>query len=182
MFQRDLAKALFFYVSEIIITSFLFVWLFKISSEVGSAEIYVKGIFASFFTLGALAYLFGLRHAVDADHLAAIDNSTRKLVQEKKPSLFTDLFFSLVTPLLLSIALMIATRTVESSIPQLENICSIVDTLGSGLFLYIIGFLNLIVFFEIYELFKQAKKGKLNEEKLYDALLKRGFIIFQRTI
>jgi high-affinity nickel-transport protein len=78
--------------------------------------------------------------------------------------------------ILLSIALMVATRTVESSIPQLENIGSIVGTLVSGFFLYIIGFLNLVVLFEIYELFKQAKLGKHDEAKLNDALLKRGFM------
>ncbi|MFP3203769.1 MAG: HoxN/HupN/NixA family nickel/cobalt transporter, partial [Sulfolobus sp.] len=96
-----------------------------------------------------------------------------------KPSLFTGLFFSLghsTVVILLSIALMVATRAVESSIPQLENIGSIVGTLVSGLFLYITGFLNLVVLFEIYELFKQAKLGKLDEVKLNDALLKRGFM------
>lgn len=174
-----MVKTSLFYIIELIITSILFIWLFKISSVVGSTEVHVKGIFASFFTLGVLAYLFGLRHAVDADHLAAIDNSTRKLVQESKPSLFTGLFFSLghsTVVILLSIALMVATRAVESSIPQLENIGSIVGTLVSGFFLYIIGFLNLVVLFEIYELFKQAKLGKLDEAKLNDALLKRGFM------
>ena len=100
--------------------------------------------------------------------MAAIDNSTRKLVQESKPSLFTGLFFSLghsTVVILLSIALMVATRALESSIPQLENIGSIVGTLMSGFLLYIIGFLNLVVLFEIYELFKQAKLGKLDEAK-----------------
>jgi hypothetical protein len=109
----------------------------------------------------------------------SIDNSMRKLVQESKPSLFTGLFFSLghsTVVILLSIALMVATRAVESSIPQLENIGSIVGTLVSGFFLYIIDFLNLVVLFEIYELFKQAKLGKLDEAKLNDALLKRGFM------
>jgi high-affinity nickel-transport protein len=78
--------------------------------------------------------------------------------------------------ILLSIALMIATRAVESSIPQLGNIGSMVGTLMSGFFLYIIGFLNLVVLLEIYELFKQANLGKLDEVKLNDAPLKRGFM------
>jgi high-affinity nickel-transport protein len=62
--------------------------------------------------LGILAYLFGLRHGLDADHLAAIDNSTRKLVQERKRSLFTGTFFSLghsTVVVLMAIALMVAT-------------------------------------------------------------------------
>lgn len=180
MLSKNLIKKmLLFYIIELTITVVLFIWLFKLSSEVGNIEVQLHGVSATFFTLGILAYLFGLRHAVDADHLAAIDNSTRKLVQEGKPSLFTGLFFSLghsTVVILLSIALMIATRIVESSIPQLENIGSIVGTLVSGFFLYIIGFLNLVVLFEIYELFKQARRGELDEAKLNEALLKRGFM------
>jgi high-affinity nickel-transport protein len=184
MMRRRLAnekaiKVVFFYVSEFIITSILMIWLFRVSQFVGNVEVHFKGILASFMTLGTLAYLFGLRHAVDADHLAAIDNSTRKLVQERKSSLFTGLFFSLghsSVVILLSVTLMIATRAIESSIPQLENIGSIIGTLVSGFFLYIIGFLNLLVLIEIYKLFKEAKKGNMNEEKLNDTLLKRGFM------
>ncbi|QKR00800.1 HoxN/HupN/NixA family nickel/cobalt transporter [Metallosphaera tengchongensis] len=176
--QRVMA-GLLFYVSEFIITSILMVWLFQVSQAVGNIEVHIKGLLASFLTLGILAYLFGLRHAVDADHLAAIDNSTRKLVQEGKSSLFTGLFFSLghsTVVILLSVALMLATRAIESSIPQLENVGSIIGTLVSGFFLYIIGFLNFIVLIEIYKLFKEAKEGKMNEDKLNDTLLKRGFM------
>ncbi|MUM65042.1 HoxN/HupN/NixA family nickel/cobalt transporter [Acidianus infernus] len=179
MLLKNLTKIVLFYIIELTITVVLFIYLFKLSSEVGNIEVQIHGVSATFFMLGILAYLFGLRHAVDADHLAAIDNSTRKLVQEGKPSLFTGLFFSLghsTIVILLSVALTIVTRAVESSIPTLENIGSITGTLVSGLFLYIIGFLNLVVLFEIYELFKQAKLGKLDEAKLNEALLKRGFM------
>ncbi|WP_286189056.1 HoxN/HupN/NixA family nickel/cobalt transporter [Sulfolobus sp. S-194] len=135
---------------------------------------------ATFLILGILAYLFGLRHAVDADHLAAIDNATRKLVQEKKSSYFTGLFFSLghsTIVILLSIALMIATRIITSDIPRLENLGSIIGTLISGGFLYIIGFLNLLVLLEIYNMYKiYSRERQLNEKKLEELLLKRGFI------
>ena len=172
-------KMILFYSVEIILTMMLFFWLTAISQQLGNIEIKVKGIGASFFTLGVLAYIFGLRHAVDADHLAAIDNSTRKLVQEGKPSMFTGLFFSLghsSVVIILSTTLMVSTRLIESDIPQLENLGSIVGTLISGVFLYIIGFLNLLVLFEIYELFKQAKRKELDENKLNEALLKRGLM------
>jgi len=179
IFSKKIMKPIIFYLSEFIITSILIIWLIQISQFTGNVEVHVKGFLASFITLGVLAYLFGLRHAVDADHLAAIDNSTRKLVQESKSSLFTGLFFSLghsTVVILLSVVLMIATRVIESSIPQLENIGSIIGTLVSGFFLYIIGFLNLVVLFEIYKLFNEAKKGNMNENKLNDTLLKRGFM------
>ncbi|BCU70288.1 HoxN/HupN/NixA family nickel/cobalt transporter [Stygiolobus caldivivus] len=172
-------KIILFYGIEIILTVFLFLWLNIISSEVGNFQVKVKTIMGSFFTLGVLAYLFGLRHAVDADHLAAIDNSTRKLVQEGKGSTFTGLFFSLghsSVVIILSVAIMIATRAIESEIPELENIGSILGTLISGVFLYTIGLLNLLVLFEIYELFKLAKSRRLDESKLDETLLKRGFM------
>jgi High-affinity nickel permease len=75
--------------------------------------------------LGILAYLFGLRHGLDADHLAAIDNSTRKLVQERKRSLFTGTFFSLghsTVVVLMAIALTVATRYI------VKNLASISET------------------------------------------------------
>lgn len=172
-----------FYSLEIIITVFLFLWLVSLSNIIGpSIKITIKEAHteATFLVLGILAYLFGLRHAVDADHLAAIDNATRKLVQEKKSSYFTGLFFSLghsTIVILLSIALMIATRLITSDIPTLENLGSIIGTLVSGGFLYIIGFLNLLVLLEIYNIYKAYSREKqINENKLEELLLKRGFM------
>ncbi|MEM3292140.1 MAG: HoxN/HupN/NixA family nickel/cobalt transporter, partial [Saccharolobus sp.] len=83
------SEAVSFYILELIITIILFLWLINLSNKVSSVVIYKNGI--SFFTLGVLAYTFGLRHALDPDHLAAIDNSTRKLVQDGKSANFTGL-------------------------------------------------------------------------------------------
>lgn len=169
-----------FYVFEGVITSLLFLWLINTSNIVGNINVKASHVTGTFFTLGILAYLFGLRHALDADHLAAIDNSTRKLVQESKPAYFTGLFFSLghsTVVILLSVALIIATRYVASNIPTLENLGSIIGTLISGGFLYIIGLLNLLVLFEIYDIYKMASREKnIDENKLNDVLLKRGFM------
>lgn len=120
-----------------------------------------------------------MRHALDADHLAAIDNSTRKLVQENKPSHFTGLFFSLghsTVVILLSIGLIVATRTVALNLPALESIGIVIGTLISGSFLYLIGILNFFIFITIFKLYKSIKEGKMDEKKLNDALLKRGFM------
>ncbi|MEB3798155.1 MAG: HoxN/HupN/NixA family nickel/cobalt transporter [Caldisphaeraceae archaeon] len=175
-------KFALFYASELIVTSSLFYWLFSVSRLVNNYTIQVKEshIIATFFTLGILAYVFGLRHALDADHLAAIDNSTRKLVQEKKPAHFAGLFFSLghsSVVILLAIALMIATRMIASNLPAIENIGTIIGTLVSGGFLYIIGALNFFVLLEIYKIYKQFIKEKnMDEGRLEDALLNRGFM------
>jgi len=93
-------------------------------------------------TIGSMAYLFGLRHAFDADHIAAIDNTTRKLVQDGKNANSVGFFFSLghssvVTGL--SVALIFATKAVKNSIPTLQNMGNIVGTFISALFLTLIG-------------------------------------------
>ncbi|WP_338603049.1 HoxN/HupN/NixA family nickel/cobalt transporter [Sulfolobus tengchongensis] len=171
-----------FYVSEGIITGLLFYWLLSLSRITENTTINVREshITATFFTLGILAYLLGLRHALDADHLAAIDNSTRKLVQEKKPSHFTGLFFSLghsSVVIILASILIVATRYIASNIPALENIGSIIGTLISGGFLYIIGLLNLLVLLEIYNIYVLLKRNEdIDDKKYEEVLLKRGFM------
>ena len=129
--------------------------------------------------LGVLAYLFGLRHGLDADHLAAIDNSTRKLVQEGKRPLFTGTFFSLghsTVVILMAVALMAATRYVAESLASIENYGSIIGTLISGGFLYVIGLLNFLVLLEIYDIYGEFRRGRLDEARLEDALMRRGFM------
>ena len=167
-FLKIVRRHLAFYIIEAVITSLLFYSLTMLSLNVHTK---VNGL--SFFTLGVLAYFFGLRHAVDADHLAAIDNSTRKLIQEGKDSAFAGLFFSLghsTVVILLSLTLMVATRYTIKSLPELENIGSIAGTLISGGFLFLIGSMNLLVFLELYN--EGWKKG-YNIDQL---LLKRGFM------
>jgi len=182
MKKEILLRIIPFYIVESIITGLLIYWLSLDSQVVESVKVTLedKGIITSFFGLGILAYFLGLRHALDADHLAAIDNSTRKLVQERKSSYFTGLFFSLghsTVVILLAITLMIATRIVASNLPQLENLGSIIGTIVSGGFLYIIGLLNLLVLMEIYKIYKEVSQTeKINSEELENVLLKRGFM------
>jgi high-affinity nickel-transport protein len=166
-----------FYILELIITIILFLWLINLSNKVSSVDVYKNGI--SFFTLGVLAYTFGLRHALDPDHLAAIDNSTRKLVQDGKSANFTGLFFSLghsSVVILMSLSLIIATRIIASNIPALENLGSMIGTLVSGFFLYILGLLNFFILLEIYKIFKRIREEKIDDSKLNEILLKRGFM------
>lgn len=174
---RKLFPILVFYAANATVTAFLYLWLFALSAKVGDVE--YKGQTVTFLTLGILAYTFGLRHALDADHLAAIDNSTRKLTQEGKDAKFAGLFFSLghsTVVILLSVALAVSVRAVETAIPQLENVGGIIGTLISAGFLYIIGLLNFLVFFEIYQIYKVMRRERLDEERLNEALLKRGFM------
>lgn len=100
-----------------------------------------------------LAYTLGLRHALDADHIAAIDNATRKLVNEKKLPIFTGAFFALghsTMVLLLTIIVSLSTKEIINVIPQLADIGSIIGTFISAMILYIIGITNLFIFIDIY--------------------------------
>ena len=129
--------------------------------------------------LGVMVYVLGLRHGVDADHIAAIDNTTRKLMQQGKPRFTVGTWFSLGHSTIvvgLIAVIVFVTRSVIGQIPALQNMGDIVGTLVSGAFLFIIGFINLLIVFGVYRLFKQAKTGAMKEEELEEYMQKRGFM------
>jgi high-affinity nickel-transport protein len=129
--------------------------------------------------LGVLAYSLGLRHAFDADHIAAIDNTTRKLLGEGQRPLGVGFFFSLghsTIVLLLSMALAITAGAVNHAVPALQVYGGVVGTGVSGAFLWAIGLLNLVVFVGIVKLAREARRGGLDEERLEASLRQRGFM------
>jgi len=129
--------------------------------------------------LGIVAYVLGLRHGVDADHIAAIDNTTRKLMQQGRPRFTVGTWFSLGHSTIvvgLIAVIVFVTRSVIGQIPALQNMGDVVGTLISGAFLFIIGFINLLIVFGVYHLFKQARSGSMKEEELEGYMQKRGFM------
>src|SRR5690349_8025219 len=129
--------------------------------------------------LGTLAYTFGLRHAFDADHIAAIDNTTRKFLQDGKRSMGVGFFFSLGhSTIVFSLAagLAIAAKTVNSRIPGFQNVGGYIGASVSGTFLLLIGLLNLLVLLDILGVFRQMKRGHYNEQKLEEALQNQGLM------
>src|SRR5438876_4480273 len=129
--------------------------------------------------LGSLAYTFGLRHAFDADHIAAIDNTTRKLLQNGKRSMGVGFFFSLGhSTIVFSLAtgLAIAAKTVNSRIPGFQNVGGYVGASVSGTFLLLIGLLNVVVLLDVVGVFRQMKRGAYNEQKLEEALQNQGLM------
>jgi high-affinity nickel-transport protein len=129
--------------------------------------------------LGTLAYTFGLRHAFDADHIAAIDNTTRKLLQDGKRSIGVGFFFSLGhSTIVFSLAagLAIAAKTVNSRIPTFQDYGGYVGASVSGTFLVLIGVLNLLVLLDILGVFRRMKQGAFDEQKLEHALLNQGLM------
>src|SRR5262245_37630044 len=112
--------------------------------------------------LGTLAYTFGLRHAFDADHIAAIDNTTRKLLQDGKRPLGVGFFFSLGhSTIVLSLAtgLAVAATTVNSQIPFFQSYGGSIGAAVSGTFLLLIGVLNLLVLLDILGVYRRMKRG-----------------------
>jgi high-affinity nickel-transport protein len=132
---------------------------------------------------GILALTLGMRHAFDADHIAAIDNTTRKLAGENKRALGTGFFFSLghstivfIVSLLLGLGIRVINDQIKQPASYLHNITGVFGTIISGFFLYFIAILNLIVFVSIFKLFLEMRKGIYSEEKLEQQLQLRGFM------
>jgi nickel/cobalt transporter (NiCoT) family protein len=127
-----------------------------------------------------LAYTFGLRHAFDADHIAAIDNVTRKLVQEGKRPVAVGFFFSLghsTIVVLLSVAIAITATALQSKFDNFTTVGAVVGTLVSAFFLFAIAIANILVLISIYLTFRIVKNGgKFVEEDLDLMLSQRGFM------
>ncbi len=126
-----------------------------------------------------LAYSFGLRHAVDADHIAAIDNVTRKLMHEDKRPVAVGLFFSLghsTIVVLASVAVAATAMAFKQDIDGLHQIGGLIGTLVSASFLLIIAAINLVILRESYTTFRHVRSGgRLVAEDVSLLLAQGGF-------
>lgn len=126
-----------------------------------------------------LAYTFGLRHAVDADHIAAIDNVTRKLMQEDKRPVGVGFFFSLGHSTIvfgLSVAIALTSVALKDRFDSLESIGGIIGTSVSSFFLIAIAIANILILISVYHSFQHVKAGgNYVDEDLNLILAKRGF-------
>jgi high-affinity nickel-transport protein len=133
--------------------------------------------------LGVTAYTLGMRHAFDADHIAAIDNTTRKLMADGKRPVSVGFWFSLghstivfVLCVLLAAGARALAGQVQDGSSTLHNVTGLIGTAVSGFFLLLIGVLNLIVFRQILAVFKGMRVGEYDEAELDEQLSKRGFM------
>jgi len=160
--------------------------------HIGSSGVFDVGV-------GVLAYTFGLRHAFDVDHIAAVDNTTRKLLadhaagtteevegdqhsQVRKP-LSVGFWFSLghstivfTLAFLLSVGVKALAGPIEDDNSALHSVTGVIGASVSGVFLWILGILNLVVLFGIFKVFREMREGHYNEQQLEDQLNKRGFM------
>jgi nickel/cobalt transporter (NiCoT) family protein len=129
--------------------------------------------------LGFVAYMFGLRHAFDADHIAAVDDTVRFMLQKGKKPLGVGFFFSLghsTVVMILAVAIAYAASTVKRELPVFQNIGGMIGASVSGTFLWIIGILNLLVLLDILKVWQQAKAGTHSHAHLELLLTQRGLI------
>jgi high-affinity nickel-transport protein len=137
--------------------------------------------------VGLTAYTLGMRHAFDADHIAAIDNTTRKLMSDGQRPLAVGFFFSLGhSTVVFGLALLLATGTravikatagpVEDDSSALHHYTGLIGTSVSGIFLYLIAILNVIVLVGILRVFVRLRRGEYDESELERQLQNRGLL------
>jgi nickel/cobalt transporter (NiCoT) family protein len=130
-----------------------------------------------------LAYTLGLRHAFDADHISAIDNTTRKLMSDGQRPLSVGYFFSLghsTIVVAIGAGLVIAEKTVYAAVSHqssgLEQFGGVFGTIVSASFLYLIAVLNIVILAGIFGVFRKMRRGQFNEAELEEQLNNRGLM------
>ncbi|MBV9351120.1 MAG: HoxN/HupN/NixA family nickel/cobalt transporter [Mycobacterium sp.] len=133
--------------------------------------------------IGLTAYTLGLRHAFDADHIAAIDNTTRKLMSDGQRPLGVGFFFSLGhssvvfgLALLLAIGLKAIIGPVKQDSSALHHYTGLIGTTVSGVFLYLIAIINVVILAGILTVFARMRRGSYDEAELEEQLNNRGFL------
>jgi high-affinity nickel-transport protein len=144
--------------------------------QLGEAGVFTVG-------LGLTAYTLGMRHAFDADHIAAIDNTTRKLMADGQRPVSVGFWFSLghssivfVLCFLLGAGVRTLAGQVESQASTLQTVTGLIGTLVSGVFLMIIAAINSVILWQIVKVFRQMRRGAYDEAALEEQLNKRGFM------
>ncbi|KTC84778.1 MULTISPECIES: HoxN/HupN/NixA family nickel/cobalt transporter [Legionella] len=163
-------KSILLYIILFIYTALVWMWAF-----------YTLHDKPFLFSTAVLAYTFGLRHAVDADHIAAIDNVTRKLMQEGKEPISLGFFFSLGHSTVVMIATigvaLITSAALHSHLSAWHRTANIICTSISASFLLIIAIINLFIFFSIWRTFKEVRRSKYYcEEDIDEIISNSGFL------
>ncbi len=146
----------------------------------GNTPVYTVGV-------GLLAYTFGMRHAFDADHIAAVDNTTRKLLTDRAEQghrhrpLSVGFWFSLghstivfVLAFLLSVGVKALAGQVEDDASELHSVTGVIGASVSGVFLWVLGLLNLVALLGIIRVFRRMRHGDFDEAELEEHLNNRA--------
>ncbi len=162
----------------------IYALLFSANVVLWSATLLTSFTYPIFFLLAATAYTLGLRHAFDADHIAAIDNVTRKLMQEKKKPATVGLFFSLghstvvfVVAVLIGLGAKILSQGIANGRSPLETTAGLVGTAISAAFLFLMALINIVILVQIVRAFRSVtRSGVYDDEEVEIMLNQRGFL------
>jgi nickel/cobalt transporter (NiCoT) family protein len=154
----------------------LFAFIAPNRYRLGSSGVFTIGV-------GLTAYTLGMRHAFDADHISAIDNTTRKLMNDGKRPLSVGFWFSLghstivfALAFLISLGVRALDGPVRDDNSHLHQVTGDIGTGVSGIFLYLIAALNVVILVGIVRVFREMKTGRYDEQALEEQLNKRGFM------
>ena len=157
-------------------------WAMLAAAVAGHYHISGNQIFG--FGTGILAYTLGMRHAFDADHIAAIDNTTRKLMADGQRPLSVGFFFSLghstivfLLAFLFSIGVRGLSGSVEDDGSALHTATGVIGPGVSGAFLFVIGILNLFILINVVKVFRRMRTGDVDEQALEQELNARGGVL-----
>jgi len=169
--ERTSVRSRLFTTYGIILTATALAWIWAF---------YAFSAYPLLLGTALLAYTFGLRHAVDADHIAAIDNVTRKLIQDGKRPVDVGFFFSLghsLVVILASAGVAFTAGAFKDKFESWSGVGGVISTCVSAGFLLLLALLNIIIFFQVYQTFRRVKKtGVYSDEDLNILLAKRGFM------
>jgi nickel/cobalt transporter (NiCoT) family protein len=165
------------YVAILGVTIVAFVAAFVFLPHHYSQEVAGGGLI--FSGLAVTAFVLGLRHGFDADHIAAIDNTTRKLLNDGRRPLTVGTWFSLghstIVIAMVGI-LVVALDFIDQTYNTFATIGATLGTIISGVFLVIIGLVNLVIVGEVYRMFRGLRTGELDSEALEQQMQQRGFL------
>jgi high-affinity nickel-transport protein len=171
--ERRRAGLMFAAIAALHIVGFVIFILFVVPSHYKGLGIGVAG----------LAYSLGLRHAFDADHISAIDNTTRKLMNEGKRPLSLGFWFSLghsTIVVAIGVGIVVAEKAVYGAVSNshshLQQFGGVFGTLVSASFLYLIALLNVVILAGIFRVFRSMRHGDYDEAELERQLQNRGFM------
>ena len=141
--------------------------------------LYYSTRYSALVGLGVVAYMLGLRHAFDADHIAAVDDTVRYMLQKGKRPLGIGFFFSLghsTIVFALAVAIIFAAAAIRRNLPGLQTLGGTIGAAVAGTFLWAIGVLNLLVLADIVKVWRQAKTAIHSHAHLEKLLAQRGLI------
>ncbi len=175
--SAEKAEMVLLYVAILAVTILAFAAAFAFLPHNYQGEVSGGGLI--FSGLAITAYVLGVRHGFDVDHIAAIDNTTRKLLHEGKRPLTVGTWFSLghsTIVVALIAALVVAFGFVRAQYVAFANVGAVVGTLVSGVFLFVIGLVNLLIVAEVYRIFRGLRDRQLDQRSLDEQMDKRGFL------